>query len=274
MLEEGYNRTGGGFFYVPSPLGERLMIPTKYLEELKTAPIDHVDFVATFIEMFEGKYTTMGSRSTLHPRVVKGQLNHHLAEIMPAVQQEIRDAFCDVFPTCVDWTPIPVVDSLTRIVARVSSCMFGGTELSRNKEWVESSISFAIDGFIAAQKLKGYPEFLKPIVARFIPEIQKIAGHYAAAEAAAIPLLEARRRTGEAAADLLFWMEKQAINEEHDLKFLASILLKFHEGKPTIQSSSPHYFRESCPPTIHPVIGIYDPSSHHYWYSNTGNYYG
>ncbi|GJC98975.1 cytochrome P450 [Colletotrichum higginsianum] len=145
---------------------------------------------------------------------------------MPAVQQEIRDAFCDVFPTCVDWTPIPVVDSLTRIVARVSSCMFGGTELSRNKEWVESSISFAIDGFIAAQKLKGYPEFLKPIVARFIPEIQKIAGHYAAAEAAAIPLLEARRRTGEAAADLLFWMEKQAINEEHDLKFLASILLK------------------------------------------------
>ncbi|CCF41988.1 cytochrome P450 [Colletotrichum higginsianum] len=226
MLEEGYNRTGGGFFYVPSPLGERLMIPTKYLEELKTAPIDHVDFVATFIEMFEGKYTTMGSRSTLHPRVVKGQLNHHLAEIMPAVQQEIRDAFCDVFPTCVDWTPIPVVDSLTRIVARVSSCMFGGTELSRNKEWVESSISFAIDGFIAAQKLKGYPEFLKPIVARFIPEIQKIAGHYAAAEAAAIPLLEARRRTGEAAADLLFWMEKQAINEEHDLKFLASILLK------------------------------------------------
>ncbi|WQF84272.1 Putative cytochrome P450 [Colletotrichum destructivum] len=226
MLEEGYKKTGGGFFYVPSPLGERLMIPTKYLEELKTAPIDHVDFVATFIEMFEGKYTTMGSRSTLHPRVVKGQLNHHLAEIMPAVQKEIHDAFCDVFPTCVDWTPVQVVDSLTRIVARVSSCMFGGTELSRNKEWVESSISFAIDGFIGAQKLKGYPEFLKPIVARFIPEIQKIAGHYAAAEAAAIPLLEARRRTGEAAADLLFWMEKQAINEEHDSKFLASILLK------------------------------------------------
>lgn len=28
--------------------------------------------------MFEGKYTTMGSRSTLHPRVVKAQLNHHL----------------------------------------------------------------------------------------------------------------------------------------------------------------------------------------------------
>lgn len=29
------------------------MIPSKYLEELKSAPIDHVDFVATFIEVRE-----------------------------------------------------------------------------------------------------------------------------------------------------------------------------------------------------------------------------
>lgn len=29
------------------------MIPTKYLDELKTAPIDEVDFVATFIEVID-----------------------------------------------------------------------------------------------------------------------------------------------------------------------------------------------------------------------------
>ncbi|KAI3396499.1 hypothetical protein diail_12119 [Diaporthe ilicicola] len=226
MLEEGYQKSDGNFFYVPSPLGERLMIPVKYLEELKTAPIDEVDFVATFIEMFEGKYTTMGSRSTLHPRVVKAQLNHHLADVMPSVQQEIVDSFADLFPACEEWTPVPVVAILTQIVARVSSCMFGGTTLSHNKKWVQSSIDFAIDGFIGAQKLKKYPEFLKPIVARFIPEIHKIGDHYAAAEAAAIPLLESRRKTGEKAMDLLYWMAEQAKGEEQDLKFLAGILLK------------------------------------------------
>ncbi|KAK1484998.1 cytochrome P450 [Colletotrichum abscissum] len=226
MLQEGYKRAKGDFFYVPSPLGERLMIPSKYLEELKTAPIDQVDFVATFIEMFEGKYTTMGSRSTLHPRVVKAQLNHHLADVMPAVQREIVDAFNDTFPACEDWTPVPVVHTLTQIVARVSSCMFGGTTLSHNREWVQSSIDFAIDGFIGAQKLKRYPEFLKPLAARFIPEIAKIAGHYAAAEAAAIPLLESRLRTGDKAEDLLYWMAEQAKGEERDMAFLASILLK------------------------------------------------
>ena len=38
-------------YYVPSPLGERLMIPMKYVEELKNAPVKDVDFVATFFEV-------------------------------------------------------------------------------------------------------------------------------------------------------------------------------------------------------------------------------
>jgi ent-kaurene oxidase len=104
--------------------------------------------------------------------------------------------------------------------------MFGGTTLSHNKEWVKSSIDFAIDGFVGAQRIKRYPEFIKPLVACFIPEIRKIADHYAAAEAAAIPMLESRRRTGEKAMDLLYWMAEQAKDEEQDMKFLAGILLK------------------------------------------------
>jgi hypothetical protein len=64
---------------------------------------------------------------------------------------------------------VDVVDRITQIVARVSSRMFGGTTLSRNKEWIQSSIDFATDGFIGAQGLKKYPEFLKPIIARFVP---------------------------------------------------------------------------------------------------------
>ncbi|KAE8143645.1 putative cytochrome P450 [Aspergillus pseudotamarii] len=226
MLLEGYRQNNGGLYYVPSKLGERLMLPTKYLEELKSAPIDEVDFVATFIEMFEGKYTTMGSRSTLHPRVVRGQLNRNLWTVMDGIQDEIRDAFDDAFPPCDDWTELDVVDRITQVVARVSSRMFGGTTLSRNKEWVKSSIAFAIDGFIGAQALKRYPEFLKPLVARFIPAIQNIKKHYAAAEKAAIPLLEERAATGASAADLLYWMDEDAKGDEKNRAFLAGILLK------------------------------------------------
>ena len=51
MLREGNEKYKGRPFYVPSPLGERLLIPSKYVEELKTAPVDEVDFVGTFFEV-------------------------------------------------------------------------------------------------------------------------------------------------------------------------------------------------------------------------------
>ncbi|KAI0146311.1 cytochrome P450 monooxygenase [Xylariaceae sp. FL1272] len=226
ILIDGYKQAGGGFYYVPSPLGERLMVPSWVLDELKTSPVEAVDFVGTFIEMFEGKYTTMGSRSTLHPRVVKNQLNSHLPDVMPGVQDEIRNAFNDSFPDCSDWTEVPVVDRITQIVARVSSRMFGGPTLSENKEWVQASIDFAVDGFIGAQKLKKIPSVLRPVAAYFMPEISKIASHYRAAEKASIPLINQRKRTGDKASDLLYWMDEQAKGPETDPKFLASILLK------------------------------------------------
>lgn len=125
-----------------------------------------------------------------------------------------------------DWTEVDVVDRITQIVARVSSRMFGGTALSRNKEWVQSSIDFATDGFIGAQALKKYPEWFKPIAARFIPAIQNIKKHYENAEKAAIPLLEERARTGATASDLLYWMGENAKGSEQDRAFLAGILLK------------------------------------------------
>ncbi|KAI1356558.1 putative cytochrome P450 [Xylaria sp. FL0043] len=226
MLLEGYQENRGNMYYVPSVLGERLMIPAKYVEELKTAPMDKVDFVATFQEMFEGKYTTMGSRSRLHPQTVKGQLNHYLADVMPGVQEEIRNAFEEDFPDCDDWTPVHVVDRLTQIVARVSSRMFGGTTLSENKEWIKASIDFAVDGFIGAQAIKRYPHALRPLMQYTIPALKKISAHYRAAERAAIPILQQRERSGKKALDLLSWMAEQAEGSEKDHAFIAGILLK------------------------------------------------
>lgn len=225
MLLEGYRQSGGDFYYVPTALGERLMIPAKFLDELKTAPMNEVDFVGTFIEMFEGKYTTLGNRSRLHPRVVKVQLNRYLADVMVGIQDEIIDAFKESFPACEEWTEVPVVERITQIVARVSGRMFGGTELSRNREWVQTSIEFAHDSFIAAQTLKKYPDWLKPLVARFLPAIRSIHSRYRAAERAAVPLLEARAKSGESAFDLLYWMKEQGVDGEKDHRFLAGILL-------------------------------------------------
>ncbi|KAI0407187.1 cytochrome P450 [Xylaria palmicola] len=235
MLQEGYRQYKGRPWYVPSPLGERLMIPSKYVEELKTAPVDEVDFVATFFEMFEGKYTTMGSRSTLHPRTAKHDLNQHMARILEPVTQEIKDAFDAHLPATDDWQPIKVHDAIVEIVARVSSRMFGGTDLSRDKEWVDATINFALDGFIGAQAIKQYPMLTRPFMAKFIPTLQKIKQHHATAQRVIVPVLRSRRTAakagwpetnGEAPADFLQWMVDNAVGEETEESYIAQIQLK------------------------------------------------
>lgn len=112
------------------------------------------------------------------------------------------------------------------IVARVSSRMFGGTGLSQNEEWIQASLKFAHDGFEAAQKLKQWPRFLRPLAQRLIPEIQAIHNAYKIAERASIPLMVNREKHGLEALDLIAWMSDQAKGAEKDKKFLAATLLK------------------------------------------------
>ncbi|KAI4217474.1 MAG: hypothetical protein LQ351_000069 [Letrouitia transgressa] len=184
LLREGYEKFNGGLYYVPSPLGERLMLHPKYIEELKSAPIDKVDFVATFQEV--------GFSIT----------RRH------------------------DWTEVMVADRFTQLVGRISSRMFGGTALSRHDDWVNTTITFAVDGFIGAQKIKKFPHFLRPLAAKFIPEIAKIKNHYKLAHDLLIPMLEERERKGEKHLDLLQWMSENAKGEETEKKYIADIQLK------------------------------------------------
>lgn len=125
-----------------------------------------------------------------------------------------------------DWTEVMVADKFTQLVGRVSSRMFGGTKLSQHKEWVNTTITFAVDGFIGAQKIKKFPHFIRPIACKFIPEIAKIKNHYKLAHDLLIPMLKERKRTGEKPMDLLQWMVENAKGDETDEQFIADIQLK------------------------------------------------
>ncbi|TRX98021.1 hypothetical protein FHL15_001231 [Xylaria flabelliformis] len=198
MLLEGYAIYKGQPFYIPSPLGERLMLPPNS-PILQSIRIDRT-------EMFEGKYTTMGDRSTLHPRVAKTHLNANL-----------------------DWTEVKIADPFVTIVARVSSRMFGGLQLSRDEKWVSSAIDFATDGFLLAQKIKAVPRILRPIIARFFAEWKKISQHHETARNVITPILQARDRLTEIEEkprDFLQWMVEEARGDEKDMRFLSKIQLK------------------------------------------------
>ncbi|KAF2677434.1 putative cytochrome P450 [Lentithecium fluviatile CBS 122367] len=228
MLIEGYKRasgqTDGGFYYVPGPDHDRLMIPTKYLNELKNAPDDKADFLGSFSEMFEGEYTTIGKRWNLHPRVVKQQLNPSLPVVLPPVEEEIEIAAARVFPPCDDWTPVPVVSTVTQIIAQASGRMIGGVRLSRNLEWLETSLSFTHDAWLAAQRLKQYPFWARPVVQWVIPEMKALRHRIAIAQKFIKPILTEREQlsdTKEKPVDLIQMLYDGARGADRDNNFLA-----------------------------------------------------
>lgn len=119
-----------------------------------------------------------------------------------------------------------MADSFVNIVARGSSQMFGGPQLSHNDEWVRSIIKFTMDAFIGAQKIKKIPEILRPIAQYFIPELRRIESHHATARRIIIPILKEREAKPEKPSDFLQWMSDSAVGPEKDRAFIASIQLK------------------------------------------------
>ena len=127
-----------------------------------------------------------------------------------------------------EWTSVNISEPILHVVARASSRMFGGLALSRNDAWLKTTLDFANDGFIGAQKIKQYPHFLRPLMSIFIPELWKIRKHYQVARQAIIPILRSRQNQSpeEKPSDFLQWMVDDAKDDESDHGFIADIQLK------------------------------------------------
>lgn len=85
---------------------------------------------------------------------------------------------------------------------------------------------FAMDGFAAAQKLKRFPDFVKPIAQYFIPEMNKLHRHYATAKRLLVPLLTDPERERSKPMDFLQMMWDNATVEEKRAPSVSVIQLK------------------------------------------------
>ncbi|KAK9426645.1 putative Cytochrome P450 [Seiridium unicorne] len=227
LIFQGYEKTGGTEpYYVPSELGIRMVIPTRFMEELKSAPMDKVDFVGIVQEMFEGKHTGVGTRSRMVPGTLNSHLTPNLGSIMPELQDEVRVAINDEFPACEDWTQLDIMHIMTQIVTRASSRMIGGTAFSRDKDWLKAAIGFAHWSFDGAKKIKAWPELLRPVAAPWISEVRKeIPWSFHTSEKLAVPILEQRARDGEQPTDFMQFLKDVGKGPEKEDKFISKLLV-------------------------------------------------
>lgn len=133
---------------------ERIILPLKYLIEVKNAPQSNVSLPDEMAHLLLMNYTGVPQRTDSGTKVVRVDMNRQLGDLVAAMHEECVDGFRRFMPACLDWSPVKIYSILARIVAQVSGLVLVGLELCRNEEWQRISIEFSADAFGAARTLR------------------------------------------------------------------------------------------------------------------------
>ncbi|KAL9047291.1 MAG: hypothetical protein Q9214_000091, partial [Letrouitia sp. 1 TL-2023] len=217
MIKEGHRMYPDTTFQIPTVNQDLLVLPTRYVNELKSLPETTMSSSHAVADYFLGSYTTMGIHLFGHIvwDVIRGHLTQNLGNHVRPLVDESTFGFDQELPACEDWTPINVHPTLLRIVGRASARIFVGPLLCRDPLWLETSIDFAKCVFMGSSLLKTIPSVIRPVAALFYPIMYRIRRHHRNARKLLIP--EIRRRRKQAATvpdwksekpdDMLQWLE-------------------------------------------------------------------
>ncbi|KAL3459578.1 cytochrome P450 [Aspergillus heterothallicus] len=125
-----------------------------------------------------------------------------------------------------EWQTIPIKTKILDIVSQLSSKVFLGDQICRNPDWLRITVTYAVDSFFAAEALRLWPSFLRPLVASSVPNVRKIQTELEEARRIIAPVLERRKAEKQAAIDAgrepekyndaLEWMEQCAKGRSYD----------------------------------------------------------
>ncbi|KAH8802426.1 cytochrome P450 monooxygenase [Xylogone sp. PMI_703] len=127
--------------------------------------------------------------------------------------------------TLIEWHEIPLRENIVKAVARISSRVFVGEELCHNSAWLQITIEYAVNAFIAAVILRMWPEMLRPVIHWFLPPCRTIRKQLSKANNMINQIIMQRRQRRTAAAlekvpseqprDTMDWLEEIAQGRDY-----------------------------------------------------------
>jgi cytochrome P450 len=173
---------------------ETIVLPRKYVHELKSIPEEKLSSVMDLYERVLGKYTLIGTDARAHGFVnsIRTDLNKHLVHTLDPLASEARYATEKCIGKFEDWTPIHLYPQALRMVSLLSGRVFVGEPLCRKEEWIAASIQTTVDTFTGAYILWRVHWLLRPMTAFFLPQVRNIHRQNKQVAKLLEPLIEAR----------------------------------------------------------------------------------
>jgi len=111
-----------------------------------------------------------------------------------------------------------VQPAILQIVGRVTSRVFVGPKLARNKLWLQTSIGYATYVFIVSGILKSLPRFVRPVAALCVPHWWRIKLHRWNARKLLLPEIIARKQNSNKIGEmnLMDWLIESSNGEDAD----------------------------------------------------------
>ncbi|KAI1360063.1 cytochrome P450 [Xylaria arbuscula] len=229
VLQEGAKKTNGPF-QIMTGTGPKLVLPNKYADEIRNLP--ELNFSKAFIDDFFVNYPGFEPhKQSFHNNVIKDtvriKLTQSLGLVTSDLVEETRMVVDDVYGQDAEWATRKIREDLLEIVARVSSRVFLGDKLCRNRRWLDISKTFTVDTFVLSHIMRVAPAILRPLVYLVLPHSGRLRGAVRDAYKLIHPevikrkaAVDAARAAGEKppkVADTLGWMYDMAKGE--DLNF-------------------------------------------------------
>lgn len=163
-------------FLIPDILdGPRtLILPVRYLNELKSLPKSKLSFIDAIYHRFSGKYSTLGVYNEVMVTSFKVDLAHNIARTLEALQDEADLAIPECIGACEDWTPIQFYPKVLRVIALLAGRIFVGLPLSRNEEWIQATMNYTMAAFACVVPIKKLSPLTRFLFAPKLPEVQRV----------------------------------------------------------------------------------------------------
>ncbi|GKT47702.1 cytochrome P450 monooxygenase TRI1 [Colletotrichum spaethianum] len=197
-----------------SDMGETIVLPPSMANEIRNHK--NLSFTEFSKEFFQTKYPGFnafaeGNHDSITLVVINKDLTKQLAKVTEPLADETSLALRDIFTENKDWHAIPMRSTVLHFIARISSRVFLGTELCRNKSWLEITKNYTLNGFTAADRLREYPPFLRNFVHWFLPGCQSARKQIQEATAIIKPIVDKRHALKAQAI-----AEGRSVPEYHD----------------------------------------------------------
>lgn len=114
------------------------------------------------------------TNDALVQNTVRVKLTQFLGLVTEDLVDETVVTVSELFGDGPEWNTILIRDVIATAVARISSRVFLGKDLCRNKRWLDISKTYAVDLFIVSFIMRACPPFIRPIVYWLIPQGRSI----------------------------------------------------------------------------------------------------